>query len=730
MAYIQIPAFPKINTLDNDTKFVIVVDGVEHLVTFKTLSDKFGNTPELLAQIKSEIEALRNIVDALPTENPAAPIALKISDTPIIDGIYKPTEAGTYPNAGGLIYNPTEGVTYFIRTNGVWVKDVTPINFTPIGLVEEGNTDAVSGGEVFNSIKKVFSDAIGFNKFPKDFPYKENSYVDYLTGNIYDNNDFNVFKIPVEDLVEYTIRYSHMMAFFNTNDVYLGGFYDFLDETVTLSFPEGTTYILLSVLKTFTNSQMVVKGRYDLDSYIAPLYGNIDMRIDASQIIPSYKNDVTTNWQEVRNNLSDFTEKWANLTDNDMPLEVQLIGDSITNFQNCTEWKTNKTVEPQGLYGNSYARWLWRRLNYTFNENGVDSKSNPFNITDSNEWGKMRFFRVDNTEVIKSGEFIPHGTRVSDNNKIYWGQREYIGTSSSALGGFRGTLDDSETITTSVGDVKTHNHVYFFADGLNEYCEFELSSLAKGFSIVFWGDTPTQAFPKINGGDWEYLSNNVEVTVNGNIIGTIDQTAHRGQTRVNFSLNGIDLSSGCIIRVTNKATGKTMNLWGLEYWYGKAVRAVNYALAGNPASSFYENPDFFINKPADLILWQTTTLNNTGGESQVFQHLPLGELLILRDKPVLVITTHPVSEDVPTITNYVSKETSVKIFQHKDAWAVNKALSILNIPYVDVFGYFLSEGYFYKFTGVYNNNFIDLTHLSSEGTEKYSMLLNKIFNFN
>lgn len=155
MAYIQIPSFTKINVLDNDTEFVIVVDGVENLVTFKTLSDKFGNSPELLAQIQAELIALRNIVNALPTENPAAPIALKISDTPIIDGLYKPTEVGTYPNAGGLVYDPTEGITYFIRTNGVWVKDVTPVNFIPDGNIFKGELKAVSGDVVFNKFENI-----------------------------------------------------------------------------------------------------------------------------------------------------------------------------------------------------------------------------------------------------------------------------------------------------------------------------------------------------------------------------------------------------------------------------------------------------------------------------------------------------------------------------------------------------------------------------------------------
>lgn len=191
MAYIHIPSFTKKGSFTNDTEFVIVVDGVEHLISYKTLSDTFGNTPELLAQIQAEIIALKSIIDALPTENPAAPIALKISDTPIIDGIYKPTEAGTYPNAGGLVYDPTEGITYFIRTSGVWVKDVTPINFTPTGEVENGNTEAVSGGDVFEFFEenKINIETKIFNNQLLDPLNLTTQYIDISTGQVISNNN-------------------------------------------------------------------------------------------------------------------------------------------------------------------------------------------------------------------------------------------------------------------------------------------------------------------------------------------------------------------------------------------------------------------------------------------------------------------------------------------------------------------------------------------------------------
>lgn len=51
---------------------------------------------------------------------------IAIADTPTEDGIYTPTEAGTYVNAGNLVYDP-EGVdegkqVQFIKTSSSWVK--------------------------------------------------------------------------------------------------------------------------------------------------------------------------------------------------------------------------------------------------------------------------------------------------------------------------------------------------------------------------------------------------------------------------------------------------------------------------------------------------------------------------------------------------------------------------------------------------------------------------------
>lgn len=102
-----------------------------------------------MANIHALLDDLNPINDRIDGLGTGFQGTIKIADTKTENGIYIPTEAGVYPNAGGLEYDPTQGLTYFIRTDGVWTKNVTPINFTPTGVVEEGNTQAVSGGEVW-----------------------------------------------------------------------------------------------------------------------------------------------------------------------------------------------------------------------------------------------------------------------------------------------------------------------------------------------------------------------------------------------------------------------------------------------------------------------------------------------------------------------------------------------------------------------------------------------------
>lgn len=78
---------------------------------------------------------------------------ISIADTPTEDGVYPPVEAGTYPNAGGLVYDP-EGTdkgykVTFIKSGADWVKDRVDLGLEVADEVTEENTDAVSSKAVF-----------------------------------------------------------------------------------------------------------------------------------------------------------------------------------------------------------------------------------------------------------------------------------------------------------------------------------------------------------------------------------------------------------------------------------------------------------------------------------------------------------------------------------------------------------------------------------------------------
>lgn len=426
----------------------------------------------------------------------------------------------------------------------------------------------------------------------------------------------------------------------------------------------------------------------------------------------------------IKNYIKDFTDKLNLIDDSFNPLNILFVGNSITNFQNSGPVKSNRTVEPQCLYGNTFARWIWRRLNFTYNAKDQDQVAVPFQDTKSAEWGNMRYLRVDHADAVKSSEFIPHGT-LADGRRVWWHQRQNINGLTTALGGFRLPTDDAGTITTSIGEVKLHNHTYFFNKTQGSYVEFSVPANAKGFSVVFWGDDIAAPFPTLPGDTWNYVCDNVDVKVNGATVGTINQTEHRGQTRIDFPLIGSGVKT---IRITHNSSipNRVLNLWGIEYWVGKSVRVINVAAAGNQASAFYNNPDYMINKNCDLIVWETTTLNNVGGFSQVAEHKALGNLLLAKSAPILATTVHPIVEGTGGVTNYPDGSGT---YQHVDAFAAEKALFELEIPMIDAFGAFKAIAIPLQYAGDYNSYFIDGTHLSDKGESIYSDLFDRVLSW-
>lgn len=97
--------------------------------------------------------------------------------TSLPDGVYRTQIPGTYTNAGNIVVK--EGYYTLLRkTAGVWSleSEVKMPTLSVEGKVEDGNIEAVSGGEVYNKIEVIndlidnFSGQIGSGIIGEAFP--------------------------------------------------------------------------------------------------------------------------------------------------------------------------------------------------------------------------------------------------------------------------------------------------------------------------------------------------------------------------------------------------------------------------------------------------------------------------------------------------------------------------------------------------------------------------------
>ena len=156
----------KINkpTTNNTPEYVLLADGStapkSDFGKVKSVNGKEGDVILKTSDLENDSdyttksyvdEGVGRVID-INTSGILGSINPSTNTSSLEDGVYRAQIPGTYTNASNIVVK--EGYYTLLRKdNGVWKleSEVEMPTITPTGVVEEGNTEAVSGGEVYES---------------------------------------------------------------------------------------------------------------------------------------------------------------------------------------------------------------------------------------------------------------------------------------------------------------------------------------------------------------------------------------------------------------------------------------------------------------------------------------------------------------------------------------------------------------------------------------------------
>ena len=172
---------------------------------------------------------------------------LAIADTPTQDGYYMATETGTYTNAGSLVVDLADGVNYInvSATQTVFDLTIVTLSIEPVGAVEFGNLEAVSGGKVYDEMITKPTMSLGKNLYNPDTNTVGYYVADYngtlLVDATRDSSDY----IAVEASTTYIFNPNFIdnFAYYDSDRVYISGV---SANTTVLTTPALTAYIRFS----------------------------------------------------------------------------------------------------------------------------------------------------------------------------------------------------------------------------------------------------------------------------------------------------------------------------------------------------------------------------------------------------------------------------------------------------------------------------------------------------
>jgi hypothetical protein len=420
--------------------------------------------------------------------------------------------------------------------------------------------------------------------------------------------------------------------------------------------------------------------------------------------------------------LSQINSFLFKLDSNQDILNIILTGQSISDFQiseltieNPTTIKTNRTIEPNGLYGNTFGRNIWKLFNYNvYPDTGPDPELINFKDDIPQAIGNIHFLRADNPNLVKTGNWFFSGEGYTSESNL--GKFIDTNTAIGKLGGWNDTFDNKYFSNAPYPYTK----VYFFTKDINNYCQLIVPPSAIGFSVVCFGRRDGYFDDK--SGNILLPSNNIEVKINGTILDNIDLTSFNGQKHFDYKLNRTDVSN--LVTITNKANQRWANLWGVEYWDDKCVRLINNSFSATSPIELYDNWDYiFVNNKPDLIIFDNFNRSaELDSLNMKAQYNILNKIKSENISPVFCIIDPPLIGDYSVQMDSVGAQSF--IFN-----SLKVICDSLNIPYINMHKKFiaLGQGTGYRSNSTFQNYFKDRVHLSLLGEEEINKTLKYVF---
>jgi len=219
-----------------------------------TPNDKTGDTARSASQKINE-----NFSYLLDQFSSGYQGTLSISYTPTSDGFYSPTEAGTYTNAGGLVYDPEDTdkgyLVQFIKNGATWNKNKIDVNVDITGDLDDDTNKAIKASTVKEALTQKASIQPGVNLAnPNDFI---TGFLDGA-GGVNENEAFGVTGyIPVIAGEDYVSGYKRYASYYSDKNVesFISNDFDFNTNEFTTA-PAGAKFARFDFFPAHLNNQI------------------------------------------------------------------------------------------------------------------------------------------------------------------------------------------------------------------------------------------------------------------------------------------------------------------------------------------------------------------------------------------------------------------------------------------------------------------------------------------